>query len=342
MKRFLLALALLAPAHTAMAQEPPGLISQEIAAPHHDRKMDLAVWYPAEGGKEILFAENPVFKGGLVRDGARPRAGRHPVVLLSHGMGGSFLSLNWLATGLALRGAVVVAVNHPYGSFRDRDPEKIFNHWTRAQDLKVALDHVLADPALSAAVDPSRIYAAGFSYGGWTVLSLAGVTTGKPEGSAAYCGAAGERSPTCTDLTTLGLDLAKMDRSLWSASYKDTRIRAVAAIDPGLTWELGKEDVRDLEQDKLLLIGLGKGKDRLYATDTSAEGSGFEALVPDAKIKLLAPANHFTAMPICKPAGEAILATENDDPVCTDPAGSNRQAVHDEIITLIADHFGLN
>ena len=75
MKRFLLALALLAPAHTAMAQEPPGLISQEIAAPHHDRKMDLAVWYPAEGGKEILFAENPVFKGGLVRDGARPRAG---------------------------------------------------------------------------------------------------------------------------------------------------------------------------------------------------------------------------------------------------------------------------
>ena len=341
MKRFLLALLLLAPVQTAMAQEPPGLISQEIAAPHHGREMELAVWYPAEGGKEILFAENPVFKGGLVRDGAQPRAGKHPVVLLSHGMGGSFLSLNWLATGLASRGAVVVAVNHPFGSFRDRDPDKMFNHWTRAQDLKVALDHVLSDPALSAAVDPSRIYAAGFSYGGWTVLSLAGVT-GKPEGSAAYCAAAGERSHTCTDLTTYGFDLAKVDRSLWSASYKDTRIRAVAAIDPGLTWELGKEDVRDVEQDKLLLIGLGTGKDRLYATDTSAEGSGFEALVPDAKVKLLAPANHFTAMPICKPAGEAILAAEKDDPVCTDPAGGNRQAVHDEIIALIAEHFGLN
>ena len=96
-----------------------------------------------------------------------------------------------------------------------------------------------------------------------------------------------------------------------------------------------------MDQDKLLLIGLGTGEDRLYATDTSAEGSGFEALVPDAKVKLLAPANHFTAMPLCKPEGEALLAEEKDDPVCTDPAGGNRQAVHDEIIALIASHFGL-
>ncbi|WP_373502122.1 alpha/beta hydrolase family protein [Aestuariivirga sp.] len=340
MKRFLFALALLAPVHAALAEEAPGLIAQEIAAPHHGRKMDLAVWYPAEGGTEVLFAENPVFKGGLVREGARPRAGKHPVVLLSHGMGGSFLSLNWLATGLVSQGAVVVAVNHPNGNFRDRRPDKMFDHWTRAQDLKVALDHVLADEALSAAVDPSRIYAAGFSFGGWTVLSLAGVT-GKPEGSVAYCAAAGERSHTCTDLKTFGFDLAKLDRTMWTASYKDERIRAVAAIDPGLTWELSREDVRGVDQYKLLLIGLGTGEDRLYATDTSSEGSGFEALVPDAKVKLLAPANHFTAMPLCKPEGEALLAGEKDDPVCTDPAGGNRQAVHDEIIALIAGHFGL-
>ncbi len=136
--------------------------------------MGLAVWYPAESGAETVFAENPVFRGGLVRKGAVPRPGKHPVVMLSHGMGGSYLSLNWLASGLAARGAVVVGVNHPNGWFQDRDPVRMFDHWTRAQDVQAALDHVLADPALSTIADPTRIYAAGFSFGGWTVLSLAG------------------------------------------------------------------------------------------------------------------------------------------------------------------------
>ena len=184
---------------------------------------------------------------------------------------------------------MVIAVNHPNGWFRDRQPDKMFNHWTRVQDLQSALDHVLADKSLSATVDPSRIYAAGFSFGGWTALSIAGVTS-KPEGSVGYCTAAGERSRNCTDLIDEGFDLAKLDRTLWTASYRDARIRAVAAIDPGLTWELSAEDVRNIEQDKLLLIGLGSGSDRLYATDTSLKGSNFESLVPAAKVEVIAPA----------------------------------------------------
>lgn len=340
MKRFLLSLTMLLPLHAALADEPPGLVSREIAAPHHGRNMDMTVWYPGEGGTETVFAENPVFKGGMVREGATPRPGKHPVVLLSHGMGGSLMSLNWLATGLATRGAVVIAVNHPNGSFRDRRPDKLFDHWTRVQDLQSALDHVLADKTLSAAVDPSRIYAAGFSFGGWTALSIAGVTS-KPEGSVGYCAAAGERSRNCTDLIGEGFDLAKLDRAHWTATYKDARIRAVAAIDPGLTWELSAEDVRDVEQDKLLLIGLGTGNDRLYATDTSRKGSNFESLVPAAKVEVIAPAFHFTAMPLCKPEGADLLAADNDDPVCTDPPGTDRKAVHDKIIELLAQHFGI-
>ncbi len=339
MKRFLLAMSLLMPI-AAAADEAPGLISEDVMAPHHGRAMQMAVWYPGEGGTETLFAENPVFKGGLVRKGAAPLPGKHPVVLLSHGMGGSLMSLNWLATGLVEKGAIVIAVNHPNGAFNDKNLDKMFNHWTRVQDLEAALDHVLTDKIFAGLIDPSRIYAAGFSFGGWTALSIAGVK-GKPEGSAAYCKAAGARSHNCTDLTTYGFDLAKMDRKMWTASYKDNRIRAVAAIDPGLTWELTRDDVRGVDHDKILLIGLGNGNDRLYATDTSAGGSNFDSLMPNAKVELLAPANHFTAMPICKPAGEAILAEEKDDPVCTDPAGGDRQSIHAKIIALIARHFDL-
>ncbi|MCA3555437.1 alpha/beta fold hydrolase [Aestuariivirga sp.] len=341
MKRSLLALALLASVSATAVAEPPGLITRDISAPHHGRAMDIAVWYPAENGQETTFAESPVFKGGPVREGAAPRAGKHPVVLLSHGMGGSFLSLNWLATGLVSHNAVVIAVNHPNGSFHDRHPKKMFDHWTRAQDLEVALEDVLADKTLSAVIDPSRVYAAGFSFGGWTVLSLAGVR-GRLENSLSYCADAPKRATPCTDLSTFGVNRQQTNHAAWSASYKDARIRAVAAIDPGLTHGLTPDDVRDVDQKGLLLIGLGQGEDRLYATDTSDDGSGFEALVPGAKVENLVPASHFTAMPICKPEGAHILVKEKDDPVCTDPAGGNRQDVHDRIIALVAQHFGLD
>lgn len=341
MKRSLLALALLASVSTTAVAEPPGLITRDIAAPHHGRAMNVAVWYPAETGRETIFAERPVFRGDSVREGATPRAGKYPVVLLSHGMGGSLMSLNWLATGLASHGAVVIAVNHPNGSFRDRDPKKMFDHWTRVQDLEAALEDVLADNTLSAVIDPSRIYAAGFSFGGWTVLSLAGVR-GRLESNLSYCAHAPKRSIPCSDLSTFGVGPKQIDRAAWTASYKDARIRAVAAIDPGLTYGLTPDDVRDIDQTRLLLIGLGQGEDRLYATDTSGAGSGFGALVPGARIETLAPAYHFTAMPICKPEGADILANEKDDPVCTDPAGGNRKDVHDRIIALMARHFGLD
>jgi predicted dienelactone hydrolase len=339
MKRLLLALTLFLPTH-AMAAPAPGLITEQVKAPHHGRAMDVAIWYPGSGGSEQLFADNPVFQGGKVLKDATPLAGKHPVILLSHGMGGSYLSLNWLASGLAARGAVVVGVNHPNGWFKDRQIDKMFNHWTRAQDLSAALDAVLTDRRFAGLIDPDRVYATGFSYGGWTALSIGGAIAGV-SGNTAYCAAAGERSHNCLDLKHFGVDPAKAQPELWRSSYKDARVKAVAAIDPGLTWGMTADDVKDLDADKLLLISLGTGLDQHYATDVTAKGSNFAVLVPDAKFETMSPATHFTAMPICKPQGAALLAEEKDDPVCTDPPGTDRATVHDRIIDLIAKHFGL-
>jgi predicted dienelactone hydrolase len=329
----------LAFASQALAGEAPGLMERNIPAPHHGRIMPLAVWYPATEGATETFAENPICFGGTVRRDAPPSPGKHPLVVLSHGMGGTYLSLNWLASGLAERGAIVVSVNHPNGWFRDRNPKTMFNHWTRVQDLQIALDYVLADREMAGIVDRERIYAAGFSFGGWTALSIGGATADL-NGNAAYCKTAGDRASTCTDLEHFGFDPADTDKARWSASYKDPRIKAVVAIEPGLTWGMGANNVRDLDQDKLLVIGLGKGADRMYPTDTSLKGSGFEQLVPRAHVEVIAPATHFTAMPVCKPTGAVILAEEKDDPVCTDPSGTDRKAVHDKIIALTAQHFG--
>jgi predicted dienelactone hydrolase len=170
-------------------------------------------------------------------------------------------------------------------------------------------------------------------------LSLAGLK-GRAEGYDLYCKAAGESSTHCRDLKQAGIEISKLDAEMWRASYKDKRISAAAAIDPGLTWGLEASDAAELDVP-VLLIGLGAGADRLSATDTSANGSKFEALFPAAKVEHIVPAQHFSALGLCKPEGAAILVEEKDDPVCTDPAGTDRKAVQERIIDSIAAHFGL-
>lgn len=332
-----LALTVLTASETAAGEV--GLVELSIAVPHHDRDLQMAVLFPSAGQNQSLFAENAVFHGTVVHRDAPPLPGKYPLVLLSHGWGSNYARLAWLAAGLAEKGAIVLAVNHPGSTTGDLDFDTAFHHWTRAKDLSVGLDHLLQDPGFAPHIDSSRIYAAGFSYGGWTALSLAGVQ-GNRNGFFDYCEAAGAGSQFCAKLTAVGVDITAIDQQKYEASYKDTRISGVAAIDPGLTWNLTPKDVRNVTAP-LLLLGLGAGGDRLAATDTRATGSGFEEVVPQATVKVVAPATHFTALGLCKPAGETILIEEQDDPVCTDPVGTDRAHVLGVIVAALGDHFGL-
>lgn len=337
--RPLLLVAALLAAGPALAA--PGAVDFAAAAAHHDRPLAGYALYPATaGGERARFAENPVFRGVDVRRGAPVAQGRHPLVLLSHGLGGHVRALAWLAAGLAERGAIVVAVNHPGSTHGDFDLARGPDHWTRAQDLAAALDAALADPAIGPHVDPTRIAAAGYSLGGWTALSVGGLR-GDLAGYRRFCEEAAAGQAHCRALAAAGIDLDGRDAARWNASWKDPRISAVAAIDPGLHAGLGPEHAADLVGD-VLLIGLGDGADRLILTDVSQAGTGFAALLPEDAVTTIAPASHVTAMPLCTPEGAALLAAEGDDPVCTDPPGTDRAAAHRAIVDAVAAVVGLD
>jgi len=339
MKYALTAMFVLLAVQTAAA-EPAGFRSFAIPAEHHGREMTGAVWYPSAGGGEaVSFGENGVFHGTRVLDGARMAEGPFPVILASHGLGGHIGALGWLTAGLAEAGALVISVNHPNSTREDFDLQEGLKHWTRTEDLRAALAWLAAEPELAAIADLSRIYAVGFSAGGWTALSLGGLRADL-EGYAAHCKTAPPSPWQCADLTRRGADLTAYSPTEWNAGRKDGRVRAVAAIDPALTYGLGKDHARELV-DKVLLIGLGSIETRLPATDFSETGSGLAAHLLHAEIEIMAPAAHFSALPPCKLRGAAILAAEGDDPVCDDPPGTDRAALHKRIVARIAAFLGL-
>ena len=106
---------------------------------------------------------------------AAPIAGAKPLVVISHGHGGSNLGHHDLATYLASHGFVVATLEHPKDNFHDMSgagSAAVLDG--RPVQLKAAIDELLDDPHWKTLIDPNRIGVAGFSAGGYAALVVAG------------------------------------------------------------------------------------------------------------------------------------------------------------------------
>lgn len=146
----------------------------------HSDRVRYTVWYPAQpGAKEQALTigppSAPLFEEGASAVDAPVAPGRWPLLLVSHGNGGSARMMGWFGTALARAGYVVAAVDHPGNNGVDpmTDAGSILM-WNRADDLAAALAAVLADPALAPHVDADRLGLVGYSAGGFTALVAAG------------------------------------------------------------------------------------------------------------------------------------------------------------------------
>jgi predicted dienelactone hydrolase len=142
------------------------------------RPLETLLWYPAKPGTRQSAHTVSIFKTGVYTVGAAfpDGARKYPLILLSHGIGGSAYSLAWLAEALAREGYIVAAVNH-HGN-TGAEPRYLMQGfilwWERPQDIKALLDRLLADESLRDRIDRERIGVAGFSLGGYTALSAVG------------------------------------------------------------------------------------------------------------------------------------------------------------------------
>ena len=106
--------------------------------------------------------------------GAELSPGKHAVVVLSHGTGGSPLTDHTLAATLARAGFVVAQPLHRGDNYRDTNAAGPASWQTRPKEITEAIDAVAADPLWQGRIDSQRVGVHGMSAGGISALSLAG------------------------------------------------------------------------------------------------------------------------------------------------------------------------
>ena len=311
-----------------------------------DHVLHVTVWYPAtdtaiETPQWIGPPDKPLFSAGTAMPHAAfaPSLEPFPLILLSHGTGGSAQQLAWLATTLARAGFVVAGVDHPgNNSNAPYTAEGFVLPWERATDVSEVLDGLLSDPELSPHIDKDRIGAAGFSIGGYTALELGGARTDvsvltdlchkEPDNTACQVpemkGFGTVTQMLETVRKTSGESLARS-----ADSFRDPRIRAVFAIAPALGMAQTPESLHAMRVPVDLVVGAA---DTMAPAATNADL--IKAHTRGAKETILPNVTHFAFLDVCTAAGKQTLPR-----YCQDPPELDRAAVHAQVSEMAVQFF---
>ena len=253
----------------------------------------VLLFYPTTD-KAQPFALGPytieVASGGAVADGVKP------LVVISHGSGGTPETHRGLALHLASFGFVVAAVEHPGNNRHDNSRDRsVANLTGRPRHLRDAMDAVLSLPDLAAKLPPDRVGLIGHSMGGYTALALAG---GEPH--------------------TLP-EVEDQPKEMLNVPH-DPRVKALVLLAPATPWFLAAATLSNVTQPILLVTG---EKDTI-TTDIHAQivNRGLPEGSPLIH-QIIDNAGHFSFLA----PFPAHLATPDFAPA-QDPEGFDRPAFH--------------
>ena len=299
------------------------------------RPLSVIVWYPAAVGSvesEWLLGspDNPLFRleRSAVDAPVKPLGSKRPLVLLSHGTGGSAAMLAWLGEALARAGYVVVGINHHGNTATEERPtaEGFMLWWERAVDLSRVLDRVSGDSQFGPLIDPSRIGAAGFSLGGYSVLAVSGGRVSLPQWKE-FCASA-ERDSTCEPQPEFPNVFAEFETirnrpdvlgSLdhHGDSFRDPRFKAAYAMAPVGSW-LTTGSLSEVSVPTRIVVGT---EDRTAPSATN--GKRISDTIPGAQLLALDGAGHYSFLAECTASGRRERAD-----LCEEEPGTERGDIH--------------
>lgn len=281
----------------------PGVAMVTASAPDPGQApLDLRIWYP----------DRPV------------GADKLPMIVVSHGTGGSAEGHMDTAVALAKAGFIVVAVNHTGDNYRDNSAVgKGTQLIGRPRHIARTIDYMLTRWSRRASIDLERIGMFGHSAGGFTALVIAGAEPKMWRG-ADYC----RQHPQawgCRYIKRQGLSLEALGKQRNLTWVHDPRVKAAVIAAPAIGFSLDREALANInipfqlwvaEQDDVV--------DNSPATIRAAMPTP-----PD--FHEVANAGHFSFLSPCNITMRAIIQVMHwfgTEKICADPAGFDRPGFH--------------
>ncbi|MEO8451567.1 MAG: alpha/beta fold hydrolase [Gemmatimonadota bacterium] len=227
--------------------------------------------------------------------------GRFPLVVISHGTGGSHLLYRTIGTHLAQSGFVVAMLEH-HGNNRNNNvmADTHENLVNRPRHVRLTIDAVCPDPQLGASVEPNNVAVIGHSMGGYTALAVAG-------------GTPWSKSRQRVDVTA------------------DPRVRALALLAPATAWYLPADSLSKVTVPILMLIAEHDPYTPRWHADLVLDG------VPDraqVTCRVIENAGHFSFLSPFPPHMKSPSFLPS-----TDPEGFDREAFHERLSGELLDYL---
>lgn len=325
-------------AGTAVAAPAPvvGTATLELEDGTRSRKVVSELWFEAAPGSTPKdFTVRLPLRAISIARGAEPAPGlgKRPLVVISHGNWGTRYSLGWLAQRLVGAGYVVLSTSHAGTLADDQSALGRWRLWDRSLDISFAISKLLTHAKWAPLVDATKIGFVGHSFGGWTAVSLAGGRY-DPQRQREFCRAAEPKDAYCA--ATLSDNVADMSTAGAGESFKDDRIKAyyIMASGPGQGFTEASVQaisapfvVDTAEQDSIL--------------EPTANSGSLARRIPGAQ-ELRRNVGHFTYVPECKALVGVLLARAAGAPICDDPRGVDRAALHRDAAAAVVRHFNVH
>ena len=233
------------------------------------------------------------------RDGSI-MAGLYPLVVISHGTGGTPLVYRTLAAHLARNGFVVAMPEHPRNNRNNNDlagTAALLAH--RPRHVRLVIDWALTSSEFGPHVKADAVAVVGHSLGGYTALALAG---GKPT---AFPNETPDRKPLKIEVTA------------------DARVKALVLLAPAAAWFLAPGSLSEVCLPILMLTAEKDIHTPKWHAEVIRHGVPDQSLVEH---RVIANAGHFSFL---SPFPAAMASPSF--PPSQDPAGFDRERFHEEL-----------
>jgi predicted dienelactone hydrolase len=302
--------------------------------------MEGFVFYPS-----VSKARRPATIGSYEVAAAPDAAalpGPKPLVVLSHGGGGTALGHHDLATYLAAHDLVVATLEHPFDNVRDQSGNGHSQVLVgRPIQVTAVITHLLTDLRWKQLIDPGRIGVAGFSNGGYTSLLLVGAIP-RFQRFVDYCRRRPDDLAICVPIRQLESEAAASGRTVeesmasmqhdltrWGPTA-DPRIKAAFLMAP-LSLCFDATGFATVNRPVFLYYA---DRDRVLEPKENAEF--IRPLIATlVGTSIVRNADHWVFLSPCSaPLMKAVPS------ICSDPNGITRRDVHAQINSAALSFFG--